>query len=106
MMMHVVDILMPTTARNTALVYTFTGYKYAGNQNGNQCTCGDSFGKHGMAGSDGECNKPCPDGHSQTKCGGALRNSIRDTDYLGNSGRIIIVLYCKLCLNYNCHYVL
>ncbi|CAH1776384.1 unnamed protein product [Owenia fusiformis] len=42
------------------------GYLYAGVQNGGQCFCGTTYGKHGTV---TNCNKACP-GDSTTMCGG------------------------------------
>ena len=53
-----------------------TGYKYAGVQNGYNCSCGDSYGKHGMALNEAEeCNKRCH-GEPPQICGGEHRNSV------------------------------
>ena len=44
-------------------------YKYAGLQQGSQCWCGPSFGKHGP----GTCDATCPGGDT---CGGDTANSV------------------------------
>ena len=43
-------------------------------QSGDQCFCGNSYGKHGSR-PESECNDPCP-GDSLEKCGGHWRLSI------------------------------
>ncbi|XP_067943058.1 uncharacterized protein [Watersipora subatra] len=59
---------------------TFKAYKYAGLQ-GNMCYCGDSFGKYCKV-DDSLCSIRCP-GNDQQNCGGANKNSIYSTNYLG-----------------------
>ena len=51
------------------------GYSYAGVQYGKECWCGNSFGKHGLAGNQNECNKKCSD-KAQSTCGGTWRANI------------------------------
>lgn len=48
------------------------GTKYAGMQNGEECWCGDSFGKRGESRS---CDMRC-NGNEDSYCGGMLANSI------------------------------
>ncbi|MBF0287399.1 MAG: WSC domain-containing protein [SAR324 cluster bacterium] len=48
------------------------GYMYAGTQNGNQCWCGNRYGKLGSA---NNCNRKCEGNSSQT-CGGPWANSV------------------------------
>jgi hypothetical protein len=48
------------------------GYSYAGVQYGNQCFCGNSYGKYGSA---TDCNMDCS-GDSAETCGGTWANSI------------------------------
>ena len=67
------------------MYYHYTGYSYAGLQATAWCTCGDSFGKHGLV-ADSQCNHTCPGGPG--KCGAGWRNSISKTEtpagrYLG-----------------------
>lgn len=47
-------------------------FAYAGLQNGNQCWCGNSYGKHGKA---ANCDAPCT-GNPAEKCGGDWAQSI------------------------------
>uniref|UniRef100_A0A1I8GNH5 WSC domain-containing protein n=2 Tax=Macrostomum lignano TaxID=282301 RepID=A0A1I8GNH5_9PLAT len=54
-------------------------FSYAGVQNGNECRCGNSYGRHGRAQSS-ECNKPCNGSRVQT-CGGFWRNLILKTGF-------------------------
>jgi len=52
-------------------------YLYAGLQNGRDCRCGNTYGRHGTS---DQCNKPCEgDPTGQTICGGLLANSILHT---------------------------
>src|SRR5512132_1032689 len=48
------------------------GFQYSGTQLGNQCFCGNSYGKHGAA---TNCVSPCS-GNSAEKCGGDWANSV------------------------------
>ena len=50
------------------------GYKIAATQYGEQCFCGNSYGKFGRA-SDADCSVPCAANKSQ-RCGGGWRNSV------------------------------
>uniref|UniRef100_A0A1I8F1Q9 WSC domain-containing protein n=1 Tax=Macrostomum lignano TaxID=282301 RepID=A0A1I8F1Q9_9PLAT len=62
-------------------------FSYAGVQNGNECRCGNSYGRHGRAQSS-ECNKPCNGSRVQT-CGGFWRNLILKTGFKAlQSGRL------------------
>ncbi|PAA60591.1 hypothetical protein BOX15_Mlig004080g1, partial [Macrostomum lignano] len=56
---------------------------YFGLQYGNQCWCGNEYGKHGGRRAS-ECNKRCS-GDSKQKCGASWRNSVYTTG-LGNQG--------------------
>ena len=49
-------------------------YLYMGLQNGNECFCDNSYGRHGSV-ADAECWKPCVQDSSQ-KCGAGWRNSV------------------------------
>jgi len=49
----------------------FTGYIYAGAQDGDQCFCGNSYGAFGTA----SCTNPCS-GNSSEICGGSCINSV------------------------------
>jgi hypothetical protein len=51
------------------------GYLYAGVQDGRQCFCGNTFGKHGFAPPPG-CNLPCSSGGGI--CGGSWANNVYD----------------------------
>ncbi len=51
-----------------------TGYKIAATQYGEQCFCGNSYGKYGRA-SDADCSVRCAGNDSQ-RCGGGWRNSV------------------------------
>ena len=64
------------------ILVLFAAYKYAGVQNGDQCFCGDTYGKYTKK-PDSECNKTCR-GESTQMCGGRWRNAIYSTGYLGN----------------------
>lgn len=57
-------------------------YQYAGIQNGNECRCGQYYGRYGKV-SDDECDFLCI---TSEKCGGNNRNSIYDTKQLANTG--------------------
>ena len=61
------------------MCYHYTGYSYAGLQATAWCTCGDSFGKHGLV-ADSQCNHTCLGGPG--KCGAGWRNSIYKTEAL------------------------
>jgi len=50
------------------------GYDYAGVQDGNQCFCGDTYGKYGSAGPNA-CSMACQGDNTQI-CGGAWLNSV------------------------------
>ena len=50
------------------------GYQYAGVQNGDQCWCGATFGKHGRV-AQSECQQKCSKDNKFT-CGAAWRNDI------------------------------
>ncbi len=65
------------------IIIFLQGFVYAGLQNGNECHCSDSFGKHGKTNSDGDCNKPCT-GDPNQMCGAGWKNSIYTT---GNEER-------------------
>ena len=52
--------------------------KYIGLQDGDNCFCGNSYGKFGK-GNTTDCNMPCPKPNDKTMCGGPERNSIYDT---------------------------
>jgi hypothetical protein len=54
-------------------------FKYVGLQDGDNCFCGNSYGHHGKAKSDAECNMPCPGAAQKVVCGGPERNSVYDT---------------------------
>ena len=60
-------------------------FKYAGLQYTSQCFCDDSFGKYNKL-EESKCNAKCPK-EQQQSCGGTWRNSVYDTDYLGESKR-------------------
>ncbi|CAF5132877.1 unnamed protein product, partial [Rotaria sp. Silwood1] len=47
-------------------------YRYAAIQNGNECRCGNDYGKYGQV-LDDECNYSCV---TSEKCGGNKRNSV------------------------------
>jgi len=49
-------------------------YQYAGLQNGNECWCGNSFGKYGSDAS--ACDLPCTGNPNYEFCGAAYHNSI------------------------------
>jgi len=56
------------------------GYSYFAMQYGEQCFCGNNFGKYGEA---NECNYACPGNEEEkNKCGGIWANSL----YQINSG--------------------
>jgi len=55
----------------------FVGLKYAGVQNGNQCFCGNSYGRYGVK-SESDCNKKCS-GNADQICGGSWRNNVYST---------------------------
>lgn len=50
------------------------GYKIAATQYGEQCFCGNSYGKYNRA-SDADCSTKCAGNDSQ-RCGGGWRNSV------------------------------
>lgn len=50
------------------------GYFYFALQNGGDCYCGNSFGKHGAAPEE-DCNRTCVNSTTEM-CGGTLRNSV------------------------------
>lgn len=50
------------------------GYRYAGIQNGDQCFCGVSYGRHGNEPA-ATCFKQCSGAHGEL-CGGVHRNSV------------------------------
>ncbi|CAH1798174.1 unnamed protein product [Owenia fusiformis] len=50
------------------------GFIYMGVQNGQDCWCSNTYGKHGEA-PHSQCNVPCP-GNRDTMCGAGQRNSI------------------------------
>jgi hypothetical protein len=52
------------------------GYKYAGLQAGNTCTCGNSYGKYAKQ-AETQCVTACG-GDATQRCGGTLRNSVYD----------------------------
>ncbi|CAH1798175.1 unnamed protein product [Owenia fusiformis] len=54
------------------------GFKYMGVQNGQDCWCSNTYGKHGEA-HHSSCNIPCP-GYRDDMCGGLHRNSIYKLD--------------------------
>jgi len=51
------------------------GYLYAGLQDGKECWCGNSYGKHGLASAAGQCDMQCA-GDFGTVCGAAWRISL------------------------------
>lgn len=63
-------------------------------QNGVHCFCGDSYGNMGGKVPDSQCKKICPKGRAD-KCGGAYRNSIYRTNYIGkcNSHTGTLLIY-------------
>ena len=52
------------------------GSRYAGTEGGNQCFCGDSYGRYGRL-SESACNRPCA-GNNRESCGGMWASSIYD----------------------------
>ncbi|XP_067943054.1 sialate:O-sulfotransferase 2-like [Watersipora subatra] len=74
------DLGSTNTVQTCIDLCTYKGYKYAGLQ-GNMCYCGDSFGKYCKV-DDSLCSIICP-GNIQQICGGANKNSIYSTNYLG-----------------------
>ena len=48
------------------------GYRFAGTENGNQCFCGNAFGKYGAS---TDCTKPCV-GRPDETCGGFWAHSV------------------------------
>jgi len=50
------------------------GFKYAATQNGNECFCGDTYGKYGRV-AETKCDKTCA-GNSKEKCGGYWGNAV------------------------------
>jgi hypothetical protein len=50
------------------------GHRYAGTENGNQCFCGETFGKYGASTA---CTMPCS-GSASEKCGGFWASSINE----------------------------
>ena len=55
----------------------FQGYDYAGLQARAYCSCGNTYGSHGLA-SESECDETCTGDTSQI-CGGGWRNSVYKT---------------------------
>jgi hypothetical protein len=55
------------------------GARVAGLQNGEECWCGDAFGKHGKAGG-GKCAQKCK-GSRGDSCGGPLENAIYTSNF-------------------------
>ena len=53
------------------------GYYYFALQNGDECYCGNGFGKYGAAPEE-DCDQICR-GHTSKSCGGTLRNSVYRT---------------------------
>uniref|UniRef100_A0A1I8IHA2 WSC domain-containing protein n=1 Tax=Macrostomum lignano TaxID=282301 RepID=A0A1I8IHA2_9PLAT len=60
-------------------------FRYFGLQAQGFCFCGNSYGLHGAASSDSECNKNCY-GNSSQICGGFDRNSIYENIYAPETG--------------------
>jgi len=59
-------------------------FKFAAVQNGNECFCGNSYGKYGKT-DEKDCNKVCV-GNPLLTCGGLFRNGIidvKDMNYIG-----------------------
>ena len=71
----------------------FTAYKYAGTQHRTQCFCDDSFGKYNKV-ADSQCDDKCPK-EQQQSCGGTWRNSVYDTNYLGEFAILFTRQMCK-----------
>lgn len=70
------SFLRTKTMTNEACISTCQeqGYKIAGTQYGEQCFCGNSYGKFNRA-SDADCSAKCAGDDSQY-CGGGWRNSV------------------------------
>ena len=56
---------------------THSGYTYAGVQYGNQCYCGNSYGRYGQL-AEGSCNMRCG-GDGALVCGGTWANTVYKT---------------------------
>ena len=50
------------------------GFKYAATEYSNECYCGNTYGKYGIADAD-ECNEPCA-GDPESICGGYWTESV------------------------------
>ena len=67
---------MPFTVDQCLQACQIKGFLYAAIQYGNECRCGNQFGKYGQT-SDDQCHYRCP--KSLEMCGGNYRNSIYQT---------------------------
>ena len=54
------------------------GFLYAALQNGSQCYCGNSYGRHGSVHYD-NCRVPCNNGNNEP-CGGINYNAVYSTE--------------------------
>jgi len=63
----------PITVEECRLACFTDGYKYAAPQDGDQCSCGDTYGTEGL--STGNCFTQC-DGNTGEWCGGGYANAI------------------------------
>ncbi len=70
------------TLQSCASICRQKGFKYAAAQNGNQCFCGNSYGKHGKA---TNCDTKCA-GNSNEICGGSWANSLYELILPGVTG--------------------
>jgi hypothetical protein len=72
---HLAFMGSSTTIKNCREKCGQLGYLYAGLQDGKECWCGNSYGKHGLASAASQCNMQCS-GDFGTVCGAAWRISL------------------------------
>lgn len=89
------------------------GYRYAAVQDGGECWCGNTYGKHGATVSDTSCNKPCQavlettaNSRVSITCGHANANQVYDTwttlsGYKKYSFPLKSSMYTDMCLEWN-----
>ncbi|XP_070557242.1 uncharacterized protein [Ptychodera flava] len=75
------------------------GYLFAGLQDGDECRCGNTYGRHGELATSDSCNMPCA-GDASEMCGAALENSVYSTPIAppnGTACQVDGLLFNSIC---------